>query len=95
MTKGDVHQLLSDIAEARAGSYAKLIDVRRATVDVSARDFVAHLAREDSGMLALIVEAGGISDEPVTVSSEELKRSFALFETTGAAVKWLRSQRAA
>lgn len=91
VTRADVDRVVADIAEAHAASYARVIDVRRATIDMPGRDLLACLEPEAARPAALI--AGSTTNADATVV--EPGAAIALFETTDEAVEWLRSERLA
>lgn len=92
VTRADVDRVVADIAEAHAASYARVIDVRRATIDMPARDLIACLEPEDAARPAALIADSTTSAETTAVESDT---AVALFETTDEAVEWIRSERLA
>ncbi|HKV14636.1 MAG TPA: hypothetical protein VJQ81_06305 [Reyranella sp.] len=91
VTRAEVDRVVADIAEAHAASYARVIDVRRATIDMPGRDLLACLEPEATRPTALVADSTTNADTTVV----EGDCAVALFETTNEAVEWVRSERLA
>jgi hypothetical protein len=89
VTRADVDRVVADIAEADAASYARVIDVRRATIDMPGRDLLACLGSEAARPTALVADSTANADSAVV----ETGPAIALFDRTDEAVQWLRSER--
>lgn len=91
VTRAEVDRVVADIAEAHAASYARVIDVRRATIDMPGRDLLACLEPEAARPTALVADSTTNADTTVVEGDSPV----ALFETTNEAVEWVRSERLA